>query len=58
VTPLVISAATQQGVPQALRALRIAIDAAEEGEEVPRELGERTSRPLALSHPFPARGGG
>src|SRR5712671_4825378 len=56
--PLVISAVTQQGVPHALRALRSAIDAAEEGEEVPRELGERTSRPLALSHPFAARGEG
>ena len=41
--PLVISAVTQQGVPQALRALRNAIDAAADDEEVPREL--EASRP-------------
>jgi GTP-binding protein len=52
--PLVISAVTQQGVPQALRALRNAIAAAER-EEVP---GERASRPLAPSHPSPAGEGG
>ncbi len=56
--PLVISAVTQQGVPQALRALRNAIDAAAQVEEVPRELGARASRPLAPSHHSPARGGG
>ncbi len=55
--PLVISAATQQGVPQALRALRRTIDAAEEVEEVPRELGARVSGPLVPSHPSPARSG-
>jgi GTP-binding protein len=48
--PLVISAVTQQGVPQALRALLSAIDAAAEVEEVP---GARASRPLGSSHPFP-----
>ena len=41
--PLVISAVTQQSVPQALRALRNAIDAAADDEEVPREL--EASRP-------------
>jgi len=55
--PLVISAVTQQGVPQALRALLNAIAAAEL-EEVPREPGARASRPLASSHPSPASGGG
>src|SRR5216683_5413659 len=39
--PLVISAVTQQGVPQALRALRKVVDAAADVEEVPRELGAR-----------------
>jgi len=56
--PLVISAVTQQGVPQALRALRNSIDAAEKVEEVPRELEARASRPLAPANPSPARGGG
>jgi GTPase len=41
--PLVISAVTQQGVPQALRALRDVVDAAADDEEVPREL--EASRP-------------
>jgi hypothetical protein len=41
--PLVISAVTQQGVPQALRALRDAVDAAAELED---GLGARASRPL------------
>jgi GTP-binding protein len=49
--PLAISAVTQQGVPQALRALRDAVDAAAEGEEVP---GARASRPLVPSHPSAA----
>jgi len=53
--PLVISAATRQGVPQALRALRDAIDAAAEVEKMP---GARASRPLTPSHPSPAGGGG
>jgi GTPase len=53
--PLVISAVTQQGVPQALRALRNAIDAAAEDEQV---LGVPASRPLAPSLPSPASGGG
>jgi len=53
--PLVISAVTQQGVPQALRALLNAIDAASEAEEV---VGARASRPLAPSLPSPASGGG
>ena len=51
--PLVISAVTQQGVPQALRALLNAIAAAEV-EEVP---GVRASGPLVPSHPS-AHGGG
>jgi GTPase len=53
--PLVISAVTQQGVPKALRALRDAIGAAADDEQV---LGARASRPLAPSLPSPARGGG
>jgi GTPase len=52
--PLVISAVTQQGVPQALRALRNAIDAAAEDEQV---LGAPASRPVAPSLPSPASGG-
>src|SRR5712692_5738460 len=51
--PLMISAVTQQGVPQALRALLNAIAAAEV-EEVP---GVRASGPLVPSHPS-AHGGG
>jgi GTP-binding protein len=53
--PLVISAVTQQGVPQALRALRDAVDAAAEGEEVP---GPRASRPPVPSHPSAVLGEG
>jgi len=45
--PLTISAVTRQGLPQALRALRDAIDATAEVEVVPVESGIRTSRPLA-----------
>src|SRR5258707_5432008 len=51
--PLVISADTQQGVPQALRALLNAIAAAEV-EEVP---GVRASGPPVPSHPSAHRGG-
>jgi GTP-binding protein len=53
--PLVISAVTQQGVPQALRALRDAVDAAAELED---GLGARASRPLVPSHPSAALGEG
>ncbi len=55
--PLVISAVTQQGVPQALRALLNAIAAAE-GEEAPQKPGARASRPLVPSHPSAAHEGG
>src|SRR6266851_1742609 len=41
-SPLVISAVTHQGVPEALRALRNVVDAAADVEE---ELGARASRP-------------
>ncbi len=41
--PLIISAVTRQGVPQALRALRNAIEAAAQVQEVP---GARASRRL------------
>src|SRR5258707_7933447 len=51
--PLVISAVTQQGVPQALRALLNAIAAAE-GEEAPQKPGARAARPLYPSHPSAA----
>jgi GTPase len=54
-TPLAISAVTRQGVPDALRALRNAIDAAADLEEV---LGARASRVLAPSHPSLTGGGG
>jgi GTP-binding protein len=50
-TPLVISAVTQQGVPQALRALRDAVDAAAQLEA---GLGPRASRPLAPTLASPA----
>ena len=43
-TPLVISAVTHQGVPEALRALRKVIDAAADVAEAP--SGARASRPL------------
>jgi len=56
--PLVISAVTRQGVPQALRALRTVIDAATEVEKAPREPATGASRPLALSHPSPTSGRG
>jgi GTPase len=45
--PLVISAVTRQGVPQALRALRSAIDAATNVEQTPQEPG--TSPAVAFS---------
>jgi GTP-binding protein len=50
--PLVISAVTRQGVPQALRALLDAIAAAE-AEEATWELGAHASRALLSSHPSP-----
>ena len=56
--PLVISAVTRQGVPQALRVLRQAIDAATDVEEAPREPGTGVSRPVAFSHPSPTGGRG
>jgi GTP-binding protein len=56
--PLVISAVTRQGVPQALRALRNAIDAATGVEQAPREPGTGASRPVALSRPSPTDGRG
>jgi GTPase len=43
-TPLVISAVTRQGVPEALRALGKVIDAAADVPET--ELGARGARPL------------
>jgi GTP-binding protein len=54
VAPLVISAVTQHGVPQALRALLNAIAAAELEEA----LGLRASGPLVPSHPSTALGEG
>ena len=51
--PLVISAVTRQGVPQALRALRHAIAAATDIEQAAREPG---TRPVACSHPSPTGG--
>ena len=53
--PLVISAVTRQGVTQALRALRNAIDAAAQVQEV---QGARASRPLAPFRPSLTGGGG
>jgi GTP-binding protein len=46
-TPLVMSAVTRQGVPEVLRALGHAVDAAANVAQVPQELGARASRPLA-----------
>ena len=57
-TPLVISAVTRQGVPQALRALRSAIDAATHVEQAPPEPGTGVSRPVSFSHPSPTGGRG
>src|SRR5262244_3862449 len=51
--PLTISAVTRQGLPQALRALRDAIDTTAEVEVVPAEPEMRTSRQLAPSPPSP-----
>jgi len=51
--PLTISAVTRQGLPQALRALRDAIDATAEVEVVPAQAEIQTSRPLAPSSPTP-----
>ena len=53
-TPLAISAVTRQGVPEALRALRNAIDAAADAEKV----AETPASRLAPSHPSPAHGEG
>jgi GTPase len=56
--PLVISAVTRQGVPQALRVLRNAIDAATDAEAAPQEPVAGASRPAAFSHPSATGGRG
>ena len=56
--PLTISAVTRQGLPQALRALRDAIDATAEVEVVPAQAEIQTARPLAPSSPTPPCAGG
>ena len=56
--PLTISAVTRQGLPQALRALRDAIDATAEVEVVPAQAEIQTARPLAPSSPTPPYAGG
>jgi GTPase len=56
--PLVISAVTRQGVPQALRALRNAIDAANSVEHASPEPASGVSRLVSFSHPSPTGGRG